>query len=203
MDYEEYIDLQTGKYGEVKKPEHYKIGQRKCIDFFFKREYDIPFNARILDVGCADGTGVKYLNELGYHFVNGVELNEKKIEVAQKEGLDVVYGDVHKLSELYAENSFDVIFSSHSFEHCFYPATALLGMKNVAKHDALFFFILPYPDIGVPEVHVASDTIGIRVDDEGETVINWFQGQDMVVTGVKFDIFREPEIWLVVEKDHA
>jgi len=182
MDYDSYVHNQTVVHGQIEKPPQYHEAERKAIDHLFR---DIPKKSRILDVGCGSGLGMKYLRELGYQSVEGIELHPEKARIA-----GAYFGDVATFS---FRHTYDLIYCSHAFEHMYDPHAALLNMKAIADG---FIFILPYVDTGDPVAHLASFEIGTRVDDAGETVNNWFTSRGLILIEKAFSKLREPEIWL-------
>ena len=63
-----------------------------------KREFEIiadllPQNSRVLDVGCGDGTLMKFLSEKKNIDVRGLELNEENVESCIAKGLSVIEGN--------------------------------------------------------------------------------------------------------------
>lgn len=186
MNYEEYVHCQTVIHGQIEKPEHYHIAERKAIDYLFK---DVPKMSLILDVGCGSGLGMKHLRSLGYLNTFGLELHPEKARIA-----NAFEGDI---ASFVSAISYDVIYSSHSFEHTFDPTLALERMKEIASE---FIFILPYPDTGDSNAHRASFEIGTRIDDEGKTVVSWFEDRGLKLIQKTFDNFREAEIWLKFQR---
>ena len=74
---------------------------------------EIDKNARILDVGSGKGRNIKFLNELGFSNVLGVEINKELVDLANSKNLKAVSADEFK--EL--NKKFDVILFSHIIEH--------------------------------------------------------------------------------------
>jgi|GEM_PF-2866794 len=183
MNYEEYVNCQTVVHGQIEKPAHYHLSERKAIDHLFR---DIPKTMSILDVGCGSGLGMKYLRKLGYVKVSGIELHPEKAKNA-----GAFHGDVANFG---FPTLYDVIYSSHSFEHLFNPDMALEQLKKVSPK--FFIFILPYVDGGDIKPHCGSVALGTRVDDGGETVNKWFEDRGLILIEKRFDSVREPEIWL-------
>jgi len=188
--YEEYVHNQTVTHGQVLKPSAYHKAERVAIDYLFR---DIPLNRGILDVGCGIGQAMAYLKEKGYEYVQGIDLNEEKIFVAQCFGMNALAGDVAKWQ---FRKRFDVIYCSHTFEHMLEPHRALWNLKGHAFDGADFFFILPYPDAGDPTAHLASFDLGTRNEDGGVAVVRYFESRGLTLIEKKMDDFREPEIWL-------
>lgn len=182
MNYEEYVNCQIVIHGQIEKPAHYHLSERKAIDYLFQ---EVPFDVSILDVGCGSGMGMEYLRSQGYLDVSGIELHPEKAKIA-----GAIHGDV----SLYDfQREYDLIYSSHSMEHMFDPSLALEQMKKITYG---FIFIIPYVDLGDINAHRASIELGTRIDDGGETVIEWFGDRGLILIERKFSDVREPEIWL-------
>lgn len=182
MGYADYIENQIVTHGQIDKPARYHECERLAIDTLFA---PYPLDLAILDVGCGSGLGMAYLREIGYEDVSGIDLHPAKAELAGAYSGDIALFDF--------ERTFDIIYSSHSFEHMYAPGAALEHMKSLATH---FIFILPYVDTGDPKAHLASFDIGTRVDDGGETVVRWFVDHGLMLVDRQFSSLREPEIWL-------
>ena len=198
MNYDEYVRIQTVEHGQVKKPHHYRVGERKAVNWFFKYE---PLDARILDVGCGVGVGIRQLYKLHFDKIVGIELNPRKVEVCLRRGFDVVLGDIgFEHFDSYGDEFIDIVWSSHSFEHCL-PHITIRNLKDITSPDARFFFVLPYPDLTPANAHYASEKIGLNIDDGGKTLIQWFEDQGLELIVKKFDTFREKEIWLKFRKN--
>lgn len=81
------------------------------------RYFDEDTNARILDLGCADGTfTLTALAKIRSKRVCAIEVVEKNIVAAKAKGIDAQPGDLNR--KLPFENEgFDVIIASHVIEH--------------------------------------------------------------------------------------
>ena len=195
MNYDEYVRIQTSS--PIKKPLHYRLGERRAIEWFFK---DVSRDRHILDVGCGTGVGMKKLLSMGFDRVSGIDLNTKKIELCKRKGLNVGNFDVEKIEFYYVWHH--IIWLSHSFEHVFNPSNVIQSLKNRTDfYEGQFFFVLPYPDLTPAPAHTASVEIGSNIDDGGKTLIQWFEDQGLELIVKKFDTFREKEIWLKFRKN--
>jgi SAM-dependent methyltransferase len=79
----------------------------------------VPVEARILDIGCGQGLLVNALGSLGFKNVQGIDVSEQQVEVAQKFGLACHVVDMDYVSKLgNAEpGTFDLIFMMDVLEH--------------------------------------------------------------------------------------
>jgi len=189
INYQSYIQIQTS--APIKKPKRYRDGQRIAIEWFFK---GINKESRVLDVGCGLGWGMRKLKDMGFKEVYGIELNRQKVEMCRRRGLEVICDNIDRTS-IY-KGHYDVFWLSHSFEHTWDANKALEDLKLCAVPHSLFFFVLPYPDRDPAPAHTASMEIGLNIQDEGNTLVKWFNARGLELTEKKFDDYREPEIWM-------
>jgi SAM-dependent methyltransferase len=189
-----YKEIQLG--GGVIKPVHYHIGEWYAINHFISQSMVTDVATKVLDLGCGIGYGVGMFNKLGYKRVLGVDINDKKIEIGQELGYNVICEDFMKLQR----TNFDVIWSSHSFEHMENPNLAIEKLIEISRDTANFYFILPYPDLDPAPAHCSSKEIGLSVDDNAITLVRWFESKGLRLLSRKFDKFREPEVWLKFDK---
>ena len=59
----------------------------------------LPFDARILDVGCGDGFHLRLLKDFGWYgwYLEGVDTDERAVAAARRSGLTVHHGRVEEL----------------------------------------------------------------------------------------------------------
>lgn len=88
-------------------------------------------NKKVLEIGPSDTVDFKnYFEELGYEYL-GVDNNTKN-----KSNFCVI-GNMEKIP--FADNSFDIIFSCHSFEHTEANVQALREMKRCSRKYIIIF----------------------------------------------------------------
>lgn len=197
--YEKYIYYQTEKYISFESTNlRWSEGQRRYIEIEFSNYQRDIF---ILDIACGEGVGLKVFKEMGFKNVIGVELSDKKIEKAKEIGYKVIKADMHKLN-IFDNDYFDIIYSSHTLEHAYKPGTVIEEFYRILKKEGLLKIVLPYPDISRDneEKHGGKYELGTNLEDEGDTVIKYFKKYGFSIVEKKFDDFREPEIWLTFKK---
>jgi ubiquinone/menaquinone biosynthesis C-methylase UbiE len=92
-----------------------------------------------LDVGCGQGDGQPWFEEIGVKYT-GVTLGEDYV-VAQRNNRNVLLQDFSFLD--FPDNSFDMIFARHSLEHSPMPLLTLMEWNRVGK--SFLCLILPQP----------------------------------------------------------
>lgn len=124
-------------------------GSRKEIIPFISKH--IPYDARILDVGCGDGYGSYKLNHLGYDVV-GVDLSKEMIEHAKKyNNITFLQADVRQLP--FEDQTFDGVMAINVLEWMEIPASALDEMARVCKPNATICIGILGPTAGPRKHH--------------------------------------------------
>ena len=197
MTHKEYLELQTTKYKSFESDNaHWAEGQRRYIVEHFA---GMPFNTYILDCACGDGVGLSVFRELGFECVYGVEFDSEKAGIAREVGYRVFDLDFHSLRP-FCNGFIDVVYSSHSLEHALHPDKVLKEFHRVLDEDGVLFLVLPFPDTGTIEAHVAKEILGTVEDDGGKKVVAYIESMGFELINKQFDSFREPEIWLTFKK---
>lgn len=92
----------------------------------------LPYSASILCVGARNDTEVRLWAERGYHRVRAIDLLP---------GRGVEFGDMHRLR--FVDDSFDLVFASHSLEHAWDAKTAMRELVRVLRRPAYLFAAFP------------------------------------------------------------
>jgi 2-polyprenyl-3-methyl-5-hydroxy-6-metoxy-1,4-benzoquinol methylase len=115
------------------------------------QDLDLPRDSKILDFGCGYGLGLKHLQKLGYTNVFGVELGERRAEVAKLYLKDrVKCGSLPEAEELARENGmFDLIVLHHVLEHLRDPYRVLTKLASLLTPGGVIA-------VAVPEIYSES-----------------------------------------------
>lgn len=196
--YNDYLALQKNKYHSFESRDlKWKQGQ----EFYCQKMFlDIPKNTKIADIACGDGVGLKWFKDNGFTDITGVELNTKKaFKAIEATEYKVIIADMHDLSEI-ASNGFDIVYSSHTLEHAYFPSKVITEFYRILKPNGLLHVVLPYPDSGTEEAHGGKFELGTNIEDNGKTVAAYFSKHRFNLISKCFDSYREPEIWLTFKK---
>jgi len=140
----------SGTHGSVSfswNPHEFRDLLRSCerdegVRFALKYLTDKKTN--ILEAGCGSGRVVKYLHDLGFENVKGIELASETVLWANTNlpDLDIVAGDI--LSMPYGRHSFDVVISFGVVEHFVSgPRGPLMAIRDVLKPNGLAIVTVP------------------------------------------------------------
>lgn len=113
--------------------------KRVAMEFWFKRIKKV-IGGRLLDIGCGSGDLVRSMSQWGWE-AEGIDIDDRAIEIAKSRGLSVVVGDFIKAD--YPDNHFDVIISSHVFEHVYEPVEFLKKCWRLLKPKGQLLIATP------------------------------------------------------------
>src|SRR3972149_8020588 len=76
----------------------------------------IKAGARVLDLGCGDGSLLRYLNEQRGGAGYGVEIDDEGILACVGNGVNVIQGDLERGLSGFADGSFDYVILSQTLQ---------------------------------------------------------------------------------------
>ncbi|MHC4517778.1 MAG: class I SAM-dependent methyltransferase [Planctomycetota bacterium] len=114
---------------------------------------DFSPDMRFLDIGCADGWSLTYLNkgcpegfavsrpEKRFRNTCGVELIREVAEYARRKRRNVIQGDIRHL--VIGESAFDLIYTRHCLEHLDDPLATLKNINQMLTPGGHLLAIVP------------------------------------------------------------
>lgn len=115
---------------------------RRDMLFKFLAKYNIPKDAKILDIGCAAGTFLLELQNAGYTNLTALDYSADAIARVKEKGITNAYVmDGHNPE--FEANSFDVLVSSDSLEHLEKDELALANWYKILKPGGLGIVLVP------------------------------------------------------------
>lgn len=99
--------------------------------------------AKVLDLGCGDGSLLKYLKESRNAFGYGVEIDDEKIAACVKNGVNAIQSDLESGLSTFASNSFDYVILSQTLQAMRHTEEIVREMLRVGREA-----IVSFPNFG-------------------------------------------------------
>ena len=93
----------------------------------------IENNTRVLDVGCGDGTLMKYLKDEKHVDTRGLEISKKNVQDCTSKGLSVIEGNAEKDLHQFPNLSFDYVILSQTLQAFYNPEKVIDDLLRVAN----------------------------------------------------------------------
>lgn len=130
---EKFVGITPKEYDELE--DRYK----KVLEIFSKYKFE-----RILDIGCGDGNfSILLAKACEAKEVYGIEISEKGVELARKNGVKAFQLDVDEEDFPFKDNYFDAVFAGEIIEHLFDPDHFLDEVYRVLKPEGIFVLTTP------------------------------------------------------------
>ena len=116
--------------------DEFKIGYDLVID-------EIPEGARVLDLGCGDGTLLKLLHEQKKVSGFGVEISDECVRKKKKKGVYCYQADIDEGLSDYRDNSFDYVILNQTIQNTKRPDYVIKEVLRIGKKA-----IVSFPNFG-------------------------------------------------------
>ena len=93
----------------------------------------IEKDKKVLDVGCADGTLMKFLKDNKNIDIRGLELSKDKVQECIAKGLTVIEGNAEKDLKQFPDKSFDYVVLSQTLQAFLDPKLVISELLRVGK----------------------------------------------------------------------
>ena len=103
----------------------------------------IPADARVLDIGCGDGSLLEYLVRAKNVDGRGLELSQQNVNHCVARGLSVVQGDADTDLSEYPSGVFDIVILSQTIQATRRPSHVLHELLRIGKRT-----IVSFPNFG-------------------------------------------------------
>jgi len=109
----------------------------------------IENNTRVLDVGCGDGTLMKYLKDKKNVDTRGLEISKNNVQHCTGKGLSVIEGNAEKDLHQFPNLSFDYVVLSQTLQAFYNPEKVIDDLLRLANKA-----IVTIPNFGYWKVRI-------------------------------------------------
>lgn len=102
----------------------------------------IPNKAKVIDLGCGNGSLLQKLKTQKQAVCHGIELAESGVAVCRQKGLEVIQGNIGGVLP-FPDNSFEYAICNVTLQMVQFPEVLLREMKRVARYQ-----IISFPNFG-------------------------------------------------------
>jgi len=119
-----------------------------------KKEFEIiseliEDNTRVLDVGCGDGTLMKFLKNKKNIDTRGLEISKDNVQSCISKGLSIIEGNAEKDLDQFPNLSFDYVVLSQTLQAFYNPEKVINDLLRVANKA-----IVTIPNFGYWKVRI-------------------------------------------------
>lgn len=108
------------------------------IDYQLAERWIKP-NAKVLDLGCGDGSLLAHLTQTRQIFGYGIELDQEKITDCIAKGVNIIEQDLNLGLARFADKSFDTVVMARALQAVNEPDQLLLDMLRVGREVIVTF----------------------------------------------------------------
>ena len=109
----------------------------------------IENNTRVLDVGCGDGTLMKFLKDEKNVDTRGLEISKNNVQSCISKGLSIIEGNAEKDLHQFPDLAFDYVVLSQTLQAFYNPEKVIDDLLRVADNA-----IVTIPNFGYWKVRV-------------------------------------------------
>jgi methionine biosynthesis protein MetW len=155
-----YGKMQAGKEGPVPS-------ENGRVDFVVIRRM-VGDGARVLDVGCGDGTLLRMLTESRHIEGRGIEIRQENVNRCVASGLSVIQGDANVDLRDYPDGAFDFVVLSQTVQAMREPREVIEQLVRIGRRA-----IVSFPNFGHWRVRAYLALLG-RMPVTGALPDTWF-----------------------------
>ena len=103
----------------------------------------IKTGSKVLDLGCGNGSLLRYLRDTRDIHGYGVEINDENVQACFKNGINVIQNDLESGLSIFGSGSFDYVILSQTLQAMRHTENLIKEMMRVSKEG-----IVSFPNFG-------------------------------------------------------
>jgi methionine biosynthesis protein MetW len=151
-------------------------------------------DARVLDLGCGDGSLLRYLRDSRRASGYGVEIDDERVLACVKNGISVIQGDLERGLSDFEDRSFDYVILSQTLQAVRHGEIIIREMLRVGREG-----IVTFPNFGYWKNRV--QVAGGRMPVSENLPFQWFDTPNIhLCTIADFERFCEDHEVRILER---
>jgi len=181
------------QYGEPLRDTALIGGNRARVDFEVIADL-VPHGARVLDIGCGDGSLLELLTRKHQIDGRGLELSQAGVDQCLARGLSVIQGDADRDLVYYPDAAFDYVILSQTLQATHNPRQVLQAMMRIGRRA-----IVSFPNFGYWRVRASLFFCG-KMPVTKELPYSWYDTPNIHFCTVRDFLTMVQEVGAKVEK---
>lgn len=129
------------KYHKLEK-DYWWFKARRDIIFRLLRQLKVGYNSKTMDLGCASGHLVAFLQKKGFMNISGIDISKEAIKKCRKNEINNTFlRDC--VNTRFKDGEFDVLIASDILEHIEIDNNALREWNRILKKDGILIVFVP------------------------------------------------------------
>jgi methionine biosynthesis protein MetW len=150
--------------------------------------------AKVLDLGCGDGSLLKYLKQARNTFGYGVEIADEAIQACVRNGVNAIQSDLESGLSTFESNSFDFVILSQTLQAMRHTEDIVREMLRVGREA-----IVTFPNFGHWSHRL--QVLGGRMPVSGDLPYQWYDTPNIHLCTLKdFEAFCADHAVRILER---
>jgi len=129
------------KYHKLEK-DYWWFRARRDMIFKLLRHMKVHHNCKILDLGCASGHLITFLEKKGFKNISGIDISKEAIKKCREKGMKDTF--IRDCADTKFKNrAFDVLIASDVLEHIETDSIALSEWNRILKKNGILIVFVP------------------------------------------------------------
>jgi SAM-dependent methyltransferase len=129
------------KYHRLEK-DYWWFRARRDMIFKLLRKMNINSNYKILDLGCASGFLIEFLEKKGFKNISGIDISKEAIKKCRDKGLTNTF-TLDCVDTKFKDREFDILIASDVLEHIENDDIALREWNRILKKNGILIVFVP------------------------------------------------------------
>jgi SAM-dependent methyltransferase len=167
----------------------------RILEYFYKKYLNINKTYKFLDVGCADGVPVAFMDNYPNIIASGCDIDENWVAYCISKNIDCFLADINDINT-FKHKKYDIVFASKVLNLTKNFKESLMNMINLTKKNGYVILLSGFAGvIGSENHYCAIETPSI--------IIEWSKLFDMKVDLIEYITHVDHELSTLISNDEG